>query len=436
MEGNNKGRTQNKLARKNSFVIGMLIKHKQLFSSTGTTTAVGRAVRKAARRLTVTTTAAPQQNGACTLAASAMTTTTKANDAVESMNMFTAVNNALHLALSTDDSAIVFGQDVAFGGVFRCSQNLRDTFGPDRVFNTPLSEVGIVGLAIGYAASADASPAPAETLIGMDASSSRHQQRHQPTATAIAEIQFADYIFPALDQICNELAKFRYRSGTDQWHAGGVTIRTPYGSVGHGGHYHSQSPEAYLAHTPGLTVVTPRSPRTAKGLLLASIRSPDPVLFLEPKALYRASVEDVPVGDYEIPLSKADIVRHGTDVTVVGWGGQMRVLEQACTMAHDEYQISCELIDLQTIVPWDKDAICQSVCKTGKLVVSHEAPITAGFGAEIAATVQQACFWSLQAPIQRVCGYDTPFPLVHEKFYVPDALKNLSAIVQCMEDAK
>jgi 2-oxoisovalerate dehydrogenase E1 component beta subunit len=335
------------------------------------------------------------------------------------MNMFTAVNNALHIALQTDDSAILFGQDVAFGGVFRCSQHLRETFGPDRVFNTPLSEVGIAGLAIGYAATAN---------------DTAHDDA-EGKATAIAEIQFADYIFPALDQICNELAKFRYRSG-NQWSAGGVTIRTPYGAVGHGGHYHSQSPEACLAHTPGLTVVMPRSPRTAKGLLLASIRSPNPVIFLEPKALYRAAVEDVPIGDYELPLSTADVVQHGTDVTVIGWGGQVRVLQAACDVARKEHGISCELIDLQTIVPWDVSTVIASVHKTGKCVVSHEAPITAGFGAEVVATIQQRCFWSLQAPIQRVCGYDLPFPLVHEKLYVPNALKNVDAIVQCMKDAK
>jgi len=325
------------------------------------------------------------------------------------MNLFTAVNDAMRIALETDDSAVVFGEDVAFGGVFRCSQNLREQFGADRVFNTPLSETGIAGFAIGYAAA------------------------HQ--GTAIAEIQFADYIFPALDQLVNELAKFRYRSG-NQWSAGGVTLRCPAGAVGHGGHYHSQSPEAYLCHTPGLTVVTPRSPATAKGLLLASIRSPDPVIFMEPKALYRAAVEDVPVGDYEIPLQQADIVQTGSDVTVVGWGGQMRVLETACRMAKEEAGISCELVDLQTLLPWDFETVIQSVLKTGKLVVSHEAPVTCGFGAEVAATIQQHCFWSLQAPIQRVCGYDTPFPLVHEAYYVPDALKNLQAIVDCMEAAK
>jgi 2-oxoisovalerate dehydrogenase E1 component beta subunit len=216
-----------------------------------------------------------------------------------------------------------------------------------------------------------------------------------------------------------------------------VTLRSPCGAVGHGGHYHSQSPEAYLAHTPGLVVVMPRGPKAAKGLLLSSIRSKDPVIFLEPKVLYRSAVEDdVPVGDYEIELGKAEVMRTGSDVTVVGWGGQLRVLEKACDMARDEYGISCELIDLQTILPWDYDTVAQSVLKTGKLVVSHEAPVTCGFGAEVVAKMQECCFWNLQAPILRVCGYDTPFPLIFEKYYIPDALKNLEAIRACAEAAK
>jgi 2-oxoisovalerate dehydrogenase E1 component beta subunit len=231
------------------------------------------------------------------------------------------------------------------------------------------------------------------------------------------------------------MAKFRYRSG-NQWNSGGVTIRSPCGAVGHGGHYHSQSPEAYLAHTPGLVVVMPRGPETGKGLLLSSIRSKDPVIFLEPKALYRAAVEEVPVGDYEIPLGKAEIIREGSEVTVVGWGGQLRVLANACDLAQKMYGIECELIDLQTILPWDYETIERSLKKTGKLVVSHEAPITCGFGAEIAATMQQRCFWHLEAPIQRVCGYDTPFPLVFEKYYVPDELKNLEAIRTVVDSAK
>lgn len=173
-----------------------------------------------------------------------------------------------------------------------------------------------------------------------------------------------------------------------------------------------------------------------QGLLLSSIRSKDPVIFLEPKALYRAAVEDVPVGDYQLELGKAEVMREGTDVTVVGWGGHLLVLEQACNMAMEKAGISCELIDLQTIIPWDVECIVQSVQKTGKLVISHEAPLTSGFGAEIAATVQQECFYHLESPIQRVCGYDTPFPLVFEKQYIPDKLKNYEAILGVMETAR
>ncbi|KAJ0407989.1 hypothetical protein P43SY_000193 [Pythium insidiosum] len=320
------------------------------------------------------------------------------------MNLFTAINDAMRVALATDPTAVVFGEDVAFGGVFRCSVGLKDEFGEDRVFNSPLCEQGIAGFAIGYAATG---------------------------RTAIAEIQFADYIFPAFDQIVNEAAKYRYRSG-GEFDCGKLTFRAPYGAVGHGGHYHSQSPEAYFTHTPGLKVVMPRDPVKAKGLLLASIRDPNPVVFLEPKALYRASVADVPVGEFTEELGKADIVKRGSDVTVVGWGAQMRVLEEACSYA-EELGISCELIDLQTIMPWDVDTIEHSVRKTGRLIVSHEAPKTGGFAAEIAATIQDRCFLSLEAPIQRVCGYDTPFPLVFEKYYVPDALKNFEAIKKVMD---
>jgi len=323
-----------------------------------------------------------------------------AENSVTDMNLFTAINDAMSIAMRTDDSTIVFGEDVSFGGVFRCTQNLKQDFGPDRVFNTPLSENGIAGFAIGYAS------------MG---------------GTAIGEIQFADYIFPAMDQIVNEMAKFRYRSG-NQWNCGGVTLRAACGAVGHGGHYHSQSPEAYLAHTPGLVVVMPRGPKAAKGLLLSSIRSPDPVIFLEPKALYRAAVEEVPVGDYELPLGQAEVMREGSDVTVVGWGGQLRVLENACILAKKQYGIEAELIDLQTILPWDVATVEESVNKTGKLIVSHEAPVTSGFGAEVVATLQERCFLSLEAPIQRVCGYDTPFPLVFEKYYIPDEFKNVEAM--------
>ena len=175
---------------------------------------------------------------------------------------------------------------------------------------------------------------------------------------------------------------------------------------------------------------------SAKGLLFSSIRSFDPVIFLEPKALYRTYVEDVPIHDYEIPLSQADIIQYGTDITIIGWGQQLRLIQSACQMAYQNHGISCEIIDLQTLVPWDQETVIQSVQKTGKCIISHEAPITLGLGAEICATIQTECFWKLQAPIQRICGYDIPFPLVHEKYYIPDQYKIYDAILQCMEQAK
>lgn len=301
------------------------------------------------------------------------------------MNLFTAINSALDIALASDKSAILFGEDVKFGGVFRCSLDLNSKYGTDRVFNTPLCEQGIAGFAIGYAS------------VG---------------GTAIAEIQFADYIFPAFDQIVNEAAKFRYRSGS-QFNVGGLTIRTPCGAVGHGGHYHSQSPEAYFAHTPGLKVVIPRDCIQAKGLLLASIRDKNPVIFLEPKALYRGAEDEVPVGDYTLDLHKAEIVEPGKDITMVAWGAQFKVAQKAAAWARDN-GISVELIDLQTIYPYDLETLVKSVKKTGRCIITHEAPVTCGFGAELTAKLQETVFSSLEAPITRVCGYDTPFPLSHE----------------------
>jgi len=316
------------------------------------------------------------------------------------MNLVGAINDALKIALEAHPSACIFGEDVGFGGVFRATAELQELFGPQRVFNTPLCEQGIAGFGIGLAAQG---------------------------SIAIAEIQFADYIFPAFDQIVNEAAKYRYRSG-NQFNVGGLTIRSPYGAVGHGGLYHSQSPEAYFAHTPGLIVVVPRSPLQAKGLLLSAIRSPDPVVFFEPKALYRAATEEVPVEDFELPLSSAEVVQEGSDITLVGYGAQMGVLKKAADMALDQLKVSCELIDLRTIMPWDRESVFRSVEKTGRCGVSHEAPLTGGFGAEVAAAVQEKCFLRLEAPVQRVCGYDTPFPLAHEKIYVPDTLKVFAAI--------
>ncbi len=316
------------------------------------------------------------------------------------MNMLQAINSALDIAMAENDKAVVFGEDVGiFGGVFRATDGLQKKYGRARCFNTPLVEQGIIGFANGLAAQG---------------------------ATAIAEIQFADYIFPAFDQIVNESAKFRYRSG-NEFNVGNLVVRTPYGGGIAGGLYHSQSPEAYFAHTPGLKIVVPRNAHQAKGLLLASIRAKDPVVFFEPKRLYRASIGEVPEGDYELPLGKAEIVKNGDQVTVLAWGAQMEIIEKAVEMAEQE-GISCEIIDLRSILPWDVDTVAQSVLKTGRLVINHEAPLTSGFGAEIAATIQDRCFLHLESPIMRVCGLDTPFPLMHEKEYMPDHLKTYEAI--------
>jgi 2-oxoisovalerate dehydrogenase E1 component beta subunit len=316
------------------------------------------------------------------------------------MNMLQAVNNALITAMETDKTAMVFGEDVGhFGGVFRATSNLQEKFGKGRCFNTPLTEQGIIGFANGLASQG---------------------------STAIAEIQFADYIFPAFDQIVNETAKFRYRSG-GQFTCGSLTIRTPYGGGIAGGLYHSQSPEAFFAHIPGMKIVLPRNPYQAKGLLLASIRDDNPVLFMEPKRLYRASVGEVPEEDYELALGKAEVIKQGTDISLLAWGAQVEVMEKAAEMAEAD-GISCEVIDLRSILPWDVETVCDSVEKTGRLLISHEAPLTGGFASEIAATVQERNFLYLESPIARVCGLDTPYPLSHEKEYMPDHLKIYEAI--------
>ncbi|XP_030374803.1 2-oxoisovalerate dehydrogenase subunit beta, mitochondrial [Scaptodrosophila lebanonensis] len=328
------------------------------------------------------------------------TTATSDKGDLQKMNMFQAINQAMDIALDEDPSALLFGEDVGFGGVFRCSMNLRDKYGKQRVFNTPLCEQGIAGFAIGVA---------------------------NAGATAIAEIQFADYIFPAFDQIVNEAAKYRYRSG-GMYDCGSLTIRAPCGAVGHGALYHSQSPEAYFAHTPGLKVVIPRGPIKAKGLLLACIKDPNPCIVFEPKTLYRAAVEQVPTGVYTSELGKADILREGNDVTLIGWGTQVHVLLEVADLAKKELNVDCEVIDLVSILPWDRDTVCNSASKTGRVVVAHEAPYTQGFGSELAAYIQEKCFLRLEAPVKRVTGWDTPFPHVFEPFYLPDKHRCLAAV--------
>ena len=323
-------------------------------------------------------------------------------------NLHSAINGSLHHAMKTDETVLLFGEDVAFGGVFRCSKGLSDEFGSARVFNTPLSEQGIVGFAIGCAAE------------GMK---------------PVAEIQFADYVFPAFDQIVNEAAKFRFREGATGGHCGGLVIRMPCGSVGHGALYHSQSPESLFAHVPGMRVVMPRSPAQAKGLLTASILdNNDPVIFMEPKILYRAAEEYVPREAYTLPLDKAEVLKSGKDLTVISYGQPLYLCSAAIEAVEKEIKgLSIELIDLRAIYPWDRATIMESVNKTGRAVVVHESMLNAGVGAEVAASIQEAAFLRLEAPVARVTGWSTHPGLIFEKFNVPDVTRIYDALKRTIE---
>lgn len=321
------------------------------------------------------------------------------------LNLLQAVNDALRVVMEQDDRVVVFGEDVGrFGGVFRATQGLQERFGADRVFDTPLAEDGIVGVAVGMA------------LNGL---------------RPVAEIQFADFVYPAFDQLVNEAAKMRYRSGGQFFCP--IVVRMPYGGGIRGGHYHSQSPEAYFIHTPGLKVVIPSNPYDAKGLLISAIRDNDPVIFMEPKRLYRAVRGDVPEGDYSVELGKAATVRSGSDVTLIAYGSMVHTaLEAADRMAQDE-GLSCEVLDLRTLLPFDIEVVLASARKTGRVVIVHEAPRTCGFGAELAATISEKALLHLQAPVLRVTGFDTPFPYTLENEYLPNYRRILPAVRKLME---
>jgi 2-oxoisovalerate dehydrogenase E1 component beta subunit len=243
----------------------------------------------------------------------------------------------------------------------------------------------------------------------------------------VPEIQFADFIYPAYDQIVNELAKFRYRSGGQ--YPAPVVIRTPYGGGIRGGHYHSQSPEAYFAHTPGLKVVIPSNPYDAKGLLLSAIRGEDPVIFMEPKRVYRAAKGEVPEGDYTVPIGSAKIVREGSQLTVLCYGAMVHTCVEAAEKAAAE-GFDPEIIDLRTLMPLDTETVLASVRKTGRVVIAHEAPKTCGYGAELAALIAEKALMSLEAPINRVAGFDTPFPYTLENEYLPSPDRVALAIKQ------
>ncbi|KAH8601133.1 thiamine diphosphate-binding protein [Bisporella sp. PMI_857] len=330
------------------------------------------------------------------------------NGTTKRMNLFQSINDALSLALAADETVLLFGEDVAFGGVFRCSMGLAENYGSERVFNTPLTEQGIVGFAIGAAAE------------GMK---------------AVAEIQFADYVYPAFDQLVNEAAKFRYRDGSQGRHVGGLTVRMPCGGVGHGALYHSQSPESLFTHIPGLRVIMPRSPIQAKGLLLSAIASKDPCVFMEPKALYRAAVEQVPIDAYTLPLSKAEILKKGEDLTIVSYGHPLYTCISAIEKAEKDFGVSVELIDLRTVYPWDKESVFKSVRKTGRCMVVHESMISAGIGAEVASSIQEdkETFLRLEAPIMRVAGWDVHTALLFERFNIPDVARVYDTIKKAIE---
>ena len=319
------------------------------------------------------------------------------------MTMIEAIRDAHMVAMERDDRVVVFGEDVGyFGGVFRCTQGLQQRFGVERCFDTPISEAGIVGAAIGMAA------------YGL---------------RPCVEIQFVDYVYPAYDQIVSEAARLRHRSG-GQFSAP-LVIRMPTGGGIFGGQTHSQSPEALFTHVSGLTTVVVSNPYDAKGLLLAAIDDDDPVIFLEPKRLYNGPFDghhdrpivpwsqhplgQVPVGYYTVELGVARVHRPGTELTVLTYGTSVFVAEAAA----GEQGIDAEIIDLRTLVPLDVDTVVDSVRRTGRCLVVHEATHTSGFGAELSATVQERAFEYLEAPITRVCGWDTPYPHAHEWSYFP-----------------
>lgn len=319
------------------------------------------------------------------------------------LTLVQAINLALTQEMEADSRVVCLGEDVGRnGGVFRVTEGLQARFGPERVIDTPLAESGIMGTAIGLA------------MAGM---------------RPIPEIQFEGFLGPAYDQLVNHAARYRTRT------RGAITVpmvvRVPVGGGIHAPELHSDSPEAIYAHTPGLKVVMPSTPYDAKGLLIAAIRDPDPVVFFEPKRIYRAFREEVPEDEYTVPIGKAKVVSEGTDLTVISWGASVTLCLEALDSLPED--ISAELIDLRTIYPIDEDTIVQSVEKTGRCVIVHEAPKTCGMGAEIATIIQEKCFLHLEAPVQRVCGFDTVMPYYKlELDYLPDAKRIAEAIGQVM----
>ncbi|MCD6069810.1 MAG: 2-oxoisovalerate dehydrogenase [Microvirga sp.] len=333
------------------------------------------------------------------------------------MTMIEAIRDAMDVMMARDERVVVFGEDVGyFGGVFRCTAGLQQKYGKTRCFDAPINEAGIVGAAIGMAS------------YGLH---------------PCIEIQFADYMYPAYDQIVSEAARLRYRSNGE--FTCPLVVRMPTGGGIFGGQTHSQSPEALFTHVSGLKTVVPSNPHDAKGLLIAAIEDPDPVIFLEPKRLYNGPFDghhdrpitpwskhdlgEVPSGYFTLPLGKASIVREGAAVTVLAYGTMVYVAQAAAT----ETGIDAEIIDLRTLLPLDMETIVASVRKTGRCVIVHEATLTSGFGAELAALVQEACFFQLEAPIARVTGWDTPYPHAQEWDYFPGPARVGRALVETLE---
>lgn len=316
------------------------------------------------------------------------------------LNLIQAVNQALVQEMETDERVVVLGEDVGLnGGVFRATEGLYEKFGPERVIDTPLSELGIVGVSIGMA------------LYGL---------------RPVAELQFDGFMPPALDQIISHASRLRNRS-RGRFNAP-IVIRAPYGAGIKALEHHSDSPEATYAHIPGLKVVIPSTPYDTKGLLIASIRDPDPVIFLEPKRIYRAVKGEVPKESYAIPLGEARVVREGGDVTLIGWGAMMRVALEVAEKAGEE-KIDVEVIDVRTISPLDVATLVSSAKKTGRVVIVHEAPRNCGVGAEIAALISERAFLNLEAPMERVTGYDVIAPLAKlEDYNIPNAARVLKAV--------
>jgi 2-oxoisovalerate dehydrogenase E1 component beta subunit len=333
------------------------------------------------------------------------------------MAMNVAIRSALDVMLERHDDVVVFGEDAGyFGGVFRCTEGLQARHGVHRVFDTPIAEGGIIGVAIGMGA------------YGL---------------RPVAEIQFADYVYPGLDQLISEAARLRYRSGAE--FTAPITVRMPSGGGIHGGQTHSQSPEALFTHVCGLKTVIPSTPTDAKGLLISAVEDDDPVIFIEPKRLYNGPFNghpdrpivpwaDHPLGDvdegyYAIPLGTANVRREGEEVTVLAYGTMVYVAETAA----EEVGVDAEIVDLRTLLPLDTDTIVRSVEKTGRCVIVHEATRTSGFGAELAATVQELCFYHLEAPIERVTGWDTPYPHAQEWDYFPGPRRVGAALRRVVE---